>query len=130
MHECCSESEINQNKCDEWHSSVSPIRIACQHDTKRVDGESEKRHGSISPIFLATIDNDNLADKVRKIKLKCEVWRKYAEAKRKAHGEVENMCAQMMDGNEYEKSDDGHRWQLMPSAIDSGRNQLLSRIPW
>ena len=37
MHECCCESEISQNKCDDQHSSVSPIRIACQHDTKRVD---------------------------------------------------------------------------------------------
>ena len=59
------------------------------------DDENSKDN-YITPIFLANINDPDIADKVKKIKAQCEVERRKAESQRLAGAETTNMLKQMM----------------------------------
>ena len=55
-----------------------------------------KAGSDISPIFIANINDPNVAEKIKKIKAQCDIERKEAEAQRHAGDETTNMLKQMM----------------------------------
>ena len=64
------------------------------------------------PIFIANVSDPELAEKVKKMKVKCEAERKEGETERNAGFEVKHMLTQMM------------------GAVKHGGNRLQNRNDW
>ena len=83
--ECCkSTPEVVSHKKDK------PVRSLA------FSAADELCETSLAPIFLANLGDPDLAEKVSKIKLKCETERKEAEAENSAGSDVKSLLTQMM----------------------------------
>ena len=80
----------------------------------------------ISTIFIANINDPDIADKVRKIKAQCEVERREVESQRLAGTETTNMLKQMMGLHQLgEGQHHGQAWRKISLAIDSGATETV-----
>ena len=68
----------------------------CAHECCEAESGTEKTQADIAPIFIANINDPNVAEKIKRIKAQCDVERKEAEAQRHAGDETKNMLKQMM----------------------------------
>ena len=79
----------------------------------------------ITHIFLANINDPNIADKVKKIKAQCEIERKEAESQRQAGIETTNMLKQMMGIHHVGDRQHEQPWRKISLAIDSGAAETV-----
>ena len=86
---------------------------------------STTKFKDISPIFIANINDPNVAEKIKKIKAQCDVERKEAEAQRHAGDETTNMLKQMMGIHHVGDQHEGKLWRKMSLAIDSGAAETV-----
>ena len=84
-----------------------------------------KAGSDISPIFIANINDPNVAEKIKKIKAQCDIERKEAEAQRHAGDETTNMLKQMMGIHHVGDQHEGKMWRKMSLAIDSGAAETV-----
>ena len=90
-------------------------------------GTSKAQHDSadIAPIFIANINDPDVAEKVKKIKAQCEIERKEAEAQRHAGAETTNMLKHMMGIHHVGDQQQGKLWRKISLAIDSGAAETV-----
>ena len=87
--------------------------------------DTEKTQADIAPIFIANINDPDVAEKVKKIKAQCEIERKEAEAQRHAGAETTNMLKQMMGIHHVGDQQQGQPWRKISLAIDSGAAETV-----
>ena len=87
--------------------------------------DTKKTQADIAPIFIANINDPNVAEKIKKIKAQCEVERKEAEAQRHAGTETTNMLKQMMGIHHVGDQHEGKLWRKISMAIDSGAAETV-----
>ena len=93
-------------------------------DGCEVDKQSDESNHSISPIFLATLEKPEVAEKVKRIKVRCEAERKEAESKQSQNKESTSVLTKMMG---IVSGDVGklQAWRKMSIAIDSGAAEIV-----
>ena len=79
----------------------------------------------ITLIFIANVNDPDVADKVKKIKAQCEIERKEAEAHRQAGTETTNMLKQMMGIHHVGEQQYAQPWRKISLAIDSGAAETV-----
>ena len=98
---------------------------ACTDKCCKAGAGIEKLSSDISPIFIANVNDPNVAEKIRKIKAQCDIERKEAEAQRHAGDETTNMLKQMMGIHHVGDQHEGKMWRKMSLAIDSGAAETV-----
>ena len=89
-------------------------------------GSATSEDNSISQIFIANINDLDIADKVKKIKAQCEVERRESESQRLAGTETTNLIMQMMGLHQLgEGQHHGQAWKKISLAIDSGAAETV-----
>ena len=87
--------------------------------------EAQDDSADIAPIFIANINDPNVAEKIKKIKAQCDIERKEAEAQRHAGAETTNMLKQMMGIHHVGDQHQGKLWRKISLAIDSGAAEIV-----
>ena len=98
---------------------------ACTDKCCKAESDTEKSHADISYIFIANINDPNVAEKIKKIKAQCDIERKEAEAQRHAGDETTNMLKQMMGIHHVGDQREGNMLRKMSLAIDSGAAETV-----
>ena len=79
----------------------------------------------ITPIFIANVNDPDVADKVKKIKAQCEIKRNEAEAQRQAGTETTNMLKQMMGIHHVGEQHYGQPLRKISLAIECGAAETV-----
>ena len=118
---CSAFSKCCEDEHEVWGDIGFPTDEAL---AETFSGENSEKN--IAPIFLATVANPELTEKIRRIKEKCTVERREAEAERAGGSEVKTLLAQMMGVvNHDNRIDDWASWKVMSIAIDSGAAETV-----
>ena len=118
---CSAFSKCCEDEHEVWGDIGFPTDEAL---AETFSGKNSEKN--IAPIFLATVANPELTEKIRRIKEKCTVERRKAEAEMAGGSEVKTLLAQMMGAvNHDNRIDDWASWKVMSIAIDSGAAETV-----
>ena len=129
MANCCrAKSKVINAEVDGCHRRRCGIPKLEKGEKLEVltQGATAFKDDAISQIFMASINDLDIADKVRKIKAQCEVERREAESQRLAGTETSNMLKQIMGLHQFgEGQQHGQTLRKISMAIDAGAAETV-----